>query len=61
MQFAIREGIPYAIDFMNPAPDMDVNSLGKGHFDWMVKTMADVMIELALLMSKPVTNMLGVN
>ena len=47
-EFAIREGIPYAIDFMNPAPDMDVNSLGKGHFDWMVKTMADVMIELAL-------------
>ena len=47
-EFAIRDGIPYAIDFMNPAPDMDVNSLGKGHFDWMVKTMADVMIELAL-------------
>lgn len=47
-EFAIRDGVPYAIDFMNPAPDMDVNSLGKGHFDWMVKTMADVMIELAL-------------
>jgi hypothetical protein len=47
-EFAVKDGIPYAIDFMNPAPDMDVNSLGKGHFDWMVKTMADVMIELAL-------------
>jgi hypothetical protein len=46
-EFAIRNGVPYAIDFMNPAPDMDVNSLGKGHFDWMVKTMADVMIDLA--------------
>ena len=46
-EFAIKDGVPYAIDFMNPAPDMDVNSLGKGHFDWMVKTMADVMIELA--------------
>jgi hypothetical protein len=33
---------------MNPAPDMDVNSLGKNHFDWMVQTMADVMIEFAL-------------
>lgn len=47
-EFAIRDGIPYAIDFMNPAPDMDVNSLGKGHFDWMVTHMADNMIQLAL-------------
>lgn len=47
-EFGIRDGIPYAIDFMNPAPDMDVNSLGKNHFDWMVQTMADEMIALAL-------------
>ncbi|MEM9952233.1 MAG: hypothetical protein AAF846_11560 [Chloroflexota bacterium] len=47
-EFAFRDGIPYAIDFMNPAPDMDVNSLGQNHFDWMVQTMADVMIEFAL-------------
>ncbi|NWF69859.1 MAG: hypothetical protein HXY40_12310 [Chloroflexi bacterium] len=46
-EFAIKDGVPYAIDFMNPAPDMDVNSLGKGHFDWMVTHMADNMIELA--------------
>jgi hypothetical protein len=46
-EFAIRDGVPYAIDFMNPAPDMDVNSLGKGHFDWMVTHMADNMIKLA--------------
>ena len=26
-EFAIRDGVPYAIDFMNPAPDMDINSL----------------------------------
>lgn len=47
-EFAIRDGIPYAIDFMNPAPDMDVNSLGKGHFDWMVENMATMTIKLAL-------------
>lgn len=47
-EFAIRGGVPYAIDFMNPAPDMDVNSLGRGHFDWIVQTMADQMIRLAL-------------
>src|SRR5262249_3080800 len=46
-EFAIRDGVPYAIDFMNPAPDMDVNSLGKKHFDWMVTHMADLTIGLA--------------
>lgn len=47
VEFAIKDGIPYAIDFMNPAPDMDVNSLGKKHFDWMVTHMADLCIRLA--------------
>jgi len=47
VEFAIRDGVPYAIDFMNPAPDMDVNSLGRKHFDWMVTNMADLAIRLA--------------
>jgi hypothetical protein len=47
VEFAIRDGIPYAIDFMNPAPDMDVNSLGRKHFDWMVTHMADMTIRMA--------------
>ncbi len=47
VEFAIKDGIPYAIDFMNPAPDMDVNSLGRKHFDWMVTHMADMTIKLA--------------
>ncbi|MBE2267879.1 MAG: hypothetical protein IAE80_06575 [Anaerolinea sp.] len=47
-EFAIRDGVPYAIDFMNPAPDMDVNSLGRTHFEWMVTHMADMTIRLAL-------------
>ncbi len=46
-EFAIRDGVPYAIGFMNPAPDMDVNSLGREHFDWMVMHMADLCIRLA--------------
>ena len=48
VEWAIRDGVPYAIDFMNPAPDFDVNSLGPKWFDWVVKTMADVTIDLAL-------------
>ncbi len=48
MEWAIRDGVPYAIDFMNPAPDMDVNSLTPAYFEWAVKHMADMAIRLAL-------------
>lgn len=47
IEFAVKDGIPYAIDFMNPAPDFDVYSLGEYYFDWAVKTMADYTIKLA--------------
>jgi hypothetical protein len=55
IEFAIRDGVPYAIDFMNPAPDFDVNSLTPKYFEWAVKTMADVCIELALAPRRPPT------
>jgi glutathione synthase/RimK-type ligase-like ATP-grasp enzyme len=48
VEFAIRDGVPYAIDFMNPAPDMDINSLTPVYFDWVVQHMADMVIDLAL-------------
>jgi hypothetical protein len=47
VEWAIRDGVPYAIDFMNPAPDMDVNSLTPFYFDWAVQHMADMAIRLA--------------
>lgn len=47
VEWAVRDGIPYAIDFMNPAPDMDIYSLGEFYFDWVVKQMADMVIRLA--------------
>ncbi|MCC7131492.1 MAG: hypothetical protein IT352_02550 [Gemmatimonadales bacterium] len=47
IEWAIRDGIPYAIDFMNPAPDMDIYSLTPDHFEWVVKAMADMAIRLA--------------
>jgi len=47
IEFAIRDGMPYAIDFMNPAPDMDVNSLTPHYFEWVVRQMADMAIRLA--------------
>ena len=48
VEWAIRDGVPYAIDFMNPAPDMDINSLTPTFFNWAVKKMADMAIRLAL-------------
>jgi hypothetical protein len=47
MEWAVRDGVPYAIDFMNPAPDMDVNSLTPEYFAWTVQRMADMAIKLA--------------
>ena len=47
LEFAVRDGVPYAIDFMNPAPDMDLNSLTPHYFEWAVKGMADMCIRLA--------------
>jgi hypothetical protein len=47
VEWAVRDGVPYAIDFMNPAPDMDVNSLTPFYFDWVVSHMAGMAIRLA--------------
>jgi hypothetical protein len=47
VEWAVRDGVPYAIDFMNPAPDMDVNSLTPTFFQWAVTHMADLAIGLA--------------
>ena len=40
--------MPYAIDFMNPAPDADVHSVGEANFDWIVEAMAALAIRKAL-------------
>ncbi len=48
VEWAVMDGVPYAIDFMNPAPDMDINSLTPKYFDWCVTHMADWVIKLAL-------------
>jgi hypothetical protein len=47
VEWAVRDGVPYAIDFMNPAPDMDINSLTPHYFEWVVKAMADMAIQAA--------------
>jgi hypothetical protein len=47
LEWAVKDGVPYAIDFMNPAPDMDINSLTPHYFEWVVAKMADLVIRLA--------------
>ncbi len=47
LEFCIRDGVPYAIDFMNCAPDMDIYSLTPTYFAWAVEHMADLAIDLA--------------
>jgi glutathione synthase/RimK-type ligase-like ATP-grasp enzyme len=47
VEFAVRDGIPYAIDFCNPAPDAEVSSVGQENFDWVVDTAAKYAIERA--------------
>jgi glutathione synthase/RimK-type ligase-like ATP-grasp enzyme len=47
VEFAVRDGIPYAIDFCNPAPDADVNSVGQENFDWIVENAAEMAIDKA--------------
>jgi hypothetical protein len=45
--WAVRDGVPYAIVFMTPAPDMDVYSRTPHYFEWAVSRMADLAIRLA--------------
>jgi len=42
VEFAIKDGIPYAIDFMNPAPDAEVASVGEFYHRWLVDNVTDM-------------------
>ena len=44
VEFAIKDGIPYAIDFMNPAPDAELASVGEYNHNWVVNNVADFII-----------------
>ncbi len=47
VEFAVRKGTPYAIDFCNPAPDADVNSVGQENFEWIIKAASKMAVERA--------------
>ncbi|MFM8393322.1 MAG: RimK family alpha-L-glutamate ligase [Acidobacteriota bacterium] len=48
VEFAMRDGIPYAIDFTNPAPDADIFSVTEPYFEWITDRVADLLIDYAL-------------
>jgi glutathione synthase/RimK-type ligase-like ATP-grasp enzyme len=48
VELAVKDGIPYAIDFGNPAPDAERSGVGEENFEWVVETAANYAIEVAM-------------
>jgi hypothetical protein len=48
VEFAVEDGVPYAIDFMNPAPDAGLESVGAENFEWIVAAVAEMAVARAL-------------
>jgi glutathione synthase/RimK-type ligase-like ATP-grasp enzyme len=53
VEFAVQGGIPYAIDFLNPAPDADLHSVGEENFKWIVEQVAQLAISKAVSSEQP--------
>ena len=48
IEFAVQDGIPYAIDFLNPAPDFERDRITEFYFEHVVDKMARLVIDRAL-------------
>jgi hypothetical protein len=53
VEFAVEDGVPYAIDFMNPAPDAEITSVGRENFEWVVNALAEMAVKKALSDENP--------
>ncbi len=53
VEFAVEDGVPYAIDFMNPAPDAALESVGADSFRWVVDAVAEMAVSRALSPAPP--------
>jgi hypothetical protein len=47
VEFAIKDGVPYAIDFTNPAPDADIWSVTEPYFNWITDAVARMLVDYA--------------
>src|SRR5712671_1119096 len=45
VEFAIKDGVPYAIDFMNPAPDAELSSVGEFYHNWVTNAVTDLIFK----------------
>jgi len=57
VELALRDGVPYAIDFCNPAPDAEKASVGEDNFNWVVETAANYAIQRALAQKDGMDNL----
>ena len=48
IEFAVQDGVPYAIDFLNPAPDFERDRITEFYFEAVVERMANLVIDRAL-------------
>jgi hypothetical protein len=54
LEFAVRDGLPYAIDFLNPAPDAEPGSVGQDNYEWVLENAAKFLIERVERGTQPV-------
>lgn len=47
VEFAIKDGVPYAIDFTNPAPDMYPHHILPDNYEWCLEKMTELCITAA--------------
>ena len=47
VEFAVRDGVLYAIDFLNPAPDFDSFSIKDAGFEWVLDRMSQLVLRYA--------------
>jgi len=45
VEFAIKDGVPYAIDFMNPAPDAELASVGEFYHNWITNAVIELVFK----------------
>ena len=48
IEFAVKDGVPYAIDFLNPAPDFERDRITPHYFEIVVEKMAALVIDRAV-------------
>jgi hypothetical protein len=47
IEFAVEKGVPYAIDFLNAAPDFERDRITEFYFEMVVQKMADLVVDRA--------------